>query len=135
MQHAAAFNVFARSPTSLQDRVASAQMWSVLTAGCSLYRLYHHYPTERNEPLYTGSHAYDGGEPPQLGMSPSKAEFFRRQAEACCRKAIVVEDIGQRLHWLEAAARWISLGREEGALPPRQLASGEDSTRDRIWCS
>ena len=68
-------------------------------------------------------------------MSPSKAEFFRRQAEACCRKAIVVEDIGQRLHWLEAEARWISLGREEGALPPRQLASGEDSTRDRIWCS
>ena len=55
-------------------------------------------------------------------MSPSKAEFYRRQAEACCRKAIVVEDVGRRLHWLEAASRWISLGREEGALPPMQTS-------------
>src|SRR5512136_1285131 len=53
-------------------------------------------------------------------MSPSKAEFYRRQAEACCRNAIVVDDIGRRLHWLETAARWISLGREEGDFPPRR---------------
>jgi len=33
-----------------------------------------------------------------------------------------VEDIDQRSHWLEAAARWYSLAREEGTLPPE--ASG-----------
>jgi hypothetical protein len=55
-------------------------------------------------------------------MSPSKAEFYRGQAEACCRKAIIVEDVGQRMHWLEAAARWISFDREEGALPRRQTS-------------
>ena len=30
------------------------------------------------------------------------------------------EDVERRLHWLEAAARWISFAREEGHLPPRQ---------------
>ena len=68
-------------------------------------------------------------------MSNSKVEFFRRQAEACCRKAIVVEDIGQRLHWLEAAARWISLGREEGALPPRQASMPRGTRCPKIGAS
>jgi hypothetical protein len=56
-------------------------------------------------------------------MSPSKTEFYRRQAESCCLKAIVAEDIEKRmLHWIEAAARWISFGREEGALPQTQTS-------------
>jgi len=68
-------------------------------------------------------------------MSPSKAEFYRSQAEACCRKAIVVEDIGRRLHWLEAAARWISLGREEGALPLRQTSMPRGTRCPKISAS
>ena len=50
------------------------------------------------------------------GMSSSNAEHYRARAEECCRKAILAED------WLEAAARWFSLGREEGALPQRQTS-------------
>jgi hypothetical protein len=53
-------------------------------------------------------------------MLQSKAEFYRRQAETCCHKATTAEDVERRLHWLEAAARWISFAREEGELPPRQ---------------
>jgi hypothetical protein len=68
-------------------------------------------------------------------MSPSKAEFYRRQAEACCRKAIVVEDVGRRLHWLEAASRWISLGREEGALPLRQTSLARGTRCPKISAS
>ena len=54
------------------------------------------------------------------GMSSSDAEYYRGQAEDCCRKAILAEELDQRTHWLEAAARWLSLGRQEGALPRRQ---------------
>jgi len=42
-------------------------------------------------------------------MSPSKAEYYRGRAEDCCRNAIIAEDVERRLHWLEAAARWVSL--------------------------
>jgi hypothetical protein len=50
-------------------------------------------------------------------MSP---EFYRHRAEDCCRNAIKAEDIEHRLHWLEAAARWLSLAQEQGVLPPRE---------------
>jgi hypothetical protein len=53
-------------------------------------------------------------------MSPSKAEYYRGRAEDCCRNAITAESIDRRLHWLEAAARWISFARDEGVLPPRR---------------
>ena len=56
------------------------------------------------------------------GMSSSNAEHYRARAEECCRKAILAEDVDKRSHWLEAAARWFSLGREEGALPQRQTS-------------
>lgn len=49
------------------------------------------------------------------GMSSSKTEYYRARAE----------DVARRLHWLEAAARWISFAREQGVLPPRQ--SGQDA--------
>ena len=55
-----------------------------------------------------------------MGMTPSRAEYYRGRAEDCCRSAIRAESVDRRLHWLEAAARWISLAREEGTLPPRQ---------------
>ena len=67
-----------------------------------------------------------------MGMSPSKTEFYRRQAESCCRKAIAAEDVEKRLHWLEAAGRWISFGREEGALPPRQTSMPRDTRCPKI---
>ena len=44
-----------------------------------------------------------------LDMSP---EYYRHRAEECCRNAIRAEDIERRLHWLEAAARWLSLARQ-----------------------
>ena len=50
-------------------------------------------------------------------MSP---EYYRHRAEECCRNAIRAEEIERRLHWLEAAARWLSLARQQGCLPPRQ---------------
>ena len=53
-------------------------------------------------------------------MLQSKADFYRRQAEACCHKATTAEDVERRLHWLEAAARWVSLARHEGFLLPAQ---------------
>ena len=47
-------------------------------------------------------------------MSPSK-EYYRVRAEECCRMAILVSEIDKRIHWLEAAARWLSLGREQAS--------------------
>ena len=51
-------------------------------------------------------------------MASSSAEYYRGCAEDCCRNAIIAEDVERRLHWLEAAARWVSLARQEGALLP-----------------
>ena len=68
-------------------------------------------------------------------MSPSKTEFYRRQAESCCRKAIAAEDIEKSMHWLEAAGRWISLGREEGALPLRQTSMPRGTRCPKISAS
>jgi hypothetical protein len=67
-----------------------------------------------------------GGSSPVIGMSPSKAEWYRGCAEDCCRKAIMAEDITRRLHWLEAAARWVSFARQEGVWPPRQPSQDTD---------
>ena len=50
-------------------------------------------------------------------MSPTKAEWYRGRAEDFRRKAIIAEDKRRRLHWLEAASRWIRLAREESVLP------------------
>ena len=57
-------------------------------------------------------------------MSP---EYYRHRAEECCRNAVTAGNMDRRSHWLEAAARWLSLAREEGVLPPRQ--SCEDDVR------
>jgi hypothetical protein len=47
-------------------------------------------------------------------MSP---EYYRHRAMDCCRNAVKAENMDRRSHWLEAAARWISLARQEGVLP------------------
>jgi hypothetical protein len=60
----------------------------------------------------------------QEGMSATKAEWYRGRAEDCCRNAIISEDDWRRLHWLEAASRWIRLAREEGVLPLRLTQGG-----------
>ena len=60
-----------------------------------------------------------------MGMTPSRAEYYRGRAEDCCRSAITAESVDRRLHWLEAAARWIRLAREEGVLPPRQTNAAD----------
>jgi hypothetical protein len=60
-----------------------------------------------------------------MGMTPSRAEDYRGRAEDCCRSAITAESVDRRLHWLEAAARWIRLAREESVLPPRQTTAAD----------
>ena len=62
-----------------------------------------------------------------IAMSTSMAEWYRGRAEDCCRNAITAESVERRLHWLEAAARWISFAREEGPFPPRQGRAGDVS--------
>jgi hypothetical protein len=47
----------------------------------------------------------------------SKVGHYRVRAEECCLNAVKVEDNSRRIHWLEAAARWVALGRQEGAVP------------------
>jgi hypothetical protein len=47
------------------------------------------------------------------GMSSSNAERYLKPAEDCCRRAVIAEDVEQCSHWLEAAARWFSLAREQ----------------------
>ena len=47
---------------------------------------------------------------------PSKVGLYRVRAEECCLNAMKVEDNSRRIHWLEAAARWVALGRQEVAL-------------------
>ena len=41
----------------------------------------------------------------------------------------------QRMHWLEAAARWISFGREEGALPQTQTSMPRGTRCPKIGVS
>jgi hypothetical protein len=55
-------------------------------------------------------------------MWHSKTEYYRGLAQDCCLKAILAGDVDRRSHWLEAAARWILLARQEGVLPPRQTS-------------
>jgi hypothetical protein len=45
------------------------------------------------------------------------AKYYRNRVADCCGRAVITEDVVQRSHWLEAAARWLSLAREEGILP------------------
>jgi hypothetical protein len=47
-------------------------------------------------------------------------------------RAILAEDADKRSHWLEAAARWFSLGREEGASPQRQTSTCTHNTDSQI---
>ena len=65
-----------------------------------------------------------------IGMSLSKAEYYRGRAEDCCRNATIAEDVERRLHWLEAAARWVSLARQEGALLPIKVDGSPLSIRE-----
>ena len=46
----------------------------------------------------------------------SKFGHYRVCAEECCLNAVKVEDNSRRIHWLEAASRWVTLGRQEGAV-------------------
>ena len=59
---------------------------------------------------------------------PRGKEYYRVRAEECCRMAASVSEVEKRIHWLEAAARWLSLGREQGVLLPRKTQSRFRST-------
>jgi len=45
----------------------------------------------------------------------SKVSHYRVLAAECCLKAARAENNSRRIHWLEAAARWVALGRRESA--------------------
>jgi hypothetical protein len=40
--------------------------------------------------------------------------------------ALLVSQVDKRIHWLEAAARWVSLGREQGILLTRRSQPTSD---------
>jgi hypothetical protein len=67
-----------------------------------------------------------------IGMSLSKEEYYRGSAEDCCRKAVMAEDVDRRSHWLEAAARWVSLARQEGVLLPRKSIKDVTPSNDPV---
>ena len=46
----------------------------------------------------------------------SKVDHYRVRAEECCLNAVRAENYSRRIHWLEAAARWVALGRQDGAV-------------------
>jgi len=59
------------------------------------------------------------GPKPDFGVIPAcrvKLVSIAYVQEECCLNAVKVEDNSRRIHWLEAAARWVALGRQEGAL-------------------
>ena len=60
-------------------------------------------------------------------MASRSAECYRSRAKDCCRKAVIAEDIDQRTHSLEAAARWVSLARQEGILLAAQTKAAPSS--------
>jgi len=49
------------------------------------------------------------------GTLSRNSECYRNRAQDCCRKAVIAEDVDQRSHWLEAAARWFSLAHEQAS--------------------
>lgn len=57
----------------------------------------------------------------------SKVDHYRVRAEECCLNAVRAENHSRRIHWLEAAARWVSLGRQEGAV----LTTSDSTTVDK----
>jgi hypothetical protein len=53
----------------------------------------------------------------------SSADHVREQARECCLNAVLADDIDRGTHWLEAAARWLALGRPEGVLTQPKVTS------------
>jgi len=43
-------------------------------------------------------------------------DHYRENAQQCCLNAAAAEDISHSTHWLEAAARWLEFGRQEGTI-------------------
>ena len=46
----------------------------------------------------------------------SKVNLYLVHAEECCLAAVRAEDNNRRIHWLEAAARWVALVRTKSAV-------------------
>jgi hypothetical protein len=66
------------------------------------------------------------GNKPKLGsysLMSSKVHYYRTRAKECCLKAVRAEDNTRRIHWLEAAARWLAVGRQEGEMLTSQNAA------------
>jgi hypothetical protein len=62
----------------------------------------------------------------------SKVGHYRVRAEECCLNAVKVEDNSRRVHWLEAAARWVALGRQEGAAPTTSDSATVANRQDAV---
>ena len=57
----------------------------------------------------------------------SKVDLYLVHAEECCLAAVRAEDNNHRIHWLEAAGRWVALGRTRSAV----VTTSESATAKR----
>lgn len=49
----------------------------------------------------------------------NKVDLYLAHAEECCLAAVRAENNNRRIHWLEAAVRWVALGRSRSAVVTR----------------
>ena len=61
-----------------------------------------------------------------------KVGHYRVRAEECCLNAVKAEDNSRRRHWLEAAARWVALGRQESAVQTTSDAAAVAKHHDAV---
>ena len=54
-------------------------------------------------------------------------DLYLVHAEECCLAAVRAEDNNRRIHWLEAAVRWVALGRTRSAV----MATSDSATTKR----
>jgi hypothetical protein len=45
----------------------------------------------------------------------NRVDCYRVRSEECCIAAVRADDNNRRIHWLEAATRWVALSRQEAA--------------------
>ena len=65
----------------------------------------------------------------------NKVDQYRVRAEECRLKAARVEDNARRIHWLEAAARWVELGRQDGKVLPTSDSATVAKRHDAVKSS
>jgi hypothetical protein len=83
-------------------------------------------------------HCRAHGTKAQLGsysFMSSKVDHYRVRAEECCLNAVRAENNSRHIHWLEAAARWVALGRQEGAVLTTSDSTAVDKRQNAMKSS